>query len=72
MEPYFHEMVHSTGQEKRLNRLAATANFGGEEYSKEDLVTEIGSAALLNHTGLETESSFRKNAAYIQNWLKAL
>ncbi len=68
----FHEMVHSTGHEKRLNLLAATVNFGGEEYSKEELVAEIGSAALLNHAGLETESSFRNNAAYIQNWLKAL
>lgn len=68
----FHEMVHSTGHEKRLNRLAATVNFGGEDYSKEELVAEIGSAALLNRAGLETESSSRNNTAYIQNWLKAL
>lgn len=68
----FHEMVHSTGHMKRLARLDATANFGGEEYSKEELVAEIGSAALVNHAGLETDKSFRNSAAYVQNWLQAL
>ena len=68
----FHEMVHSTGHSSRLARLEATANFGGEEYSKEELVAEIGSAALLNRAGLETPESFRNNTAYVQNWLKAL
>jgi len=68
----FHEMVHSTGHKSRLNRLEIPANFGKEEYSKEELVAEIGSAALVNHVGLETEKSFKNNAAYIQSWLKAL
>jgi len=68
----FHELTHSTGHESRLNRLAKCAFFGGEEYSKEELVAEIGAAALVNHVGLETESSFRNAAAYIQSWLKAL
>ncbi len=31
---------------KRLARLDTTAHFGGEAYSKEELVAEIGSAAL--------------------------
>ena len=68
----FHEMVHSTGHVKRLARLDATANFGGDAYSKEELVAEIGSAALVNHVGLETGRSFRNSAAYVQNWLQAL
>ena len=68
----YHEMVHSTGHMKRLARLDATANFGGEEYSKEELVAEIGSAALVHHAGLETTGSFRNSTAYIQNWLQAL
>ena len=68
----FHEMVHSTGHAKRLNRLNATAAFGGEDYSKEELVAEIGSAALVNRAGLETAKSFRNSAAYVQNWLQAL
>ena len=68
----FHEMVHSTGHMKRLARLDTTANFGGEEYSKEELVAEIGSAALVHYVGLETSSSFTNSAAYVQNWLTVL
>ena len=68
----FHEMVHSTGHESRLNRLEKLAFFGSESYSKEELVAEIGSAALVNHVGLETEASIRNASAYVQNWLKAL
>lgn len=71
----FHEMVHSTGHAKRLNRFtgaAASASFGSEEYSKEELVAEIGAAAILHRIGIETPSSFKNSAAYIQSWLKAL
>ena len=68
----FHEMVHSTGHMKRLARLDSTANFGSEEYSKEEPVAEIGSAALVFHAGLETVDSFHNSAAYCQNWLQAL
>ena len=68
----FHEMVHSTGHMKRLARLDATVNFGGEEYSKEELCAEIGAAALVHHAGLETASSFHNSAGYIQNWLQVL
>ena len=68
----FHEITHSTGHEKRLNRLEKIAFFGSDAYSKEELVAEIGAATLVNHCGIETSSSFRNNAAYIQNWLKVL
>lgn len=68
----FHEATHSTGHKTRLNRLTATAHFGNEEYSKEELVAEIGSAILMNEMGLEMPSTFKNSAAYIQSWLKAL
>ncbi len=68
----FHELTHSTGHERRLDRLSKTAYFGSEAYSKEELIAEIGAAALVNHVGLETASSFRNNAAYVQSWLEAL
>ena len=68
----FHELTHSTGHTSRLNRLTKVACFGSEEYSKEELIAEIGAAALVYHTGLETSSSFRNSAAYCQSWLKAL
>lgn len=68
----FHELTHSTGHATRLNRLDNTAFFGSEDYSKEELVAELGSCALVHHCGLETRSSFRNSTAYIQNWLQVL
>lgn len=71
----FHEMVHSTGHRDRLGRLdssARIAGFGSEEYSKEELIAEIGSAFLMNHIGIETPKTFKNSAAYIQSWLNVL
>ncbi len=68
----FHELVHSTGHKSRLDRLEQTAFFGSEAYSKEELIAEIGAAALINQTGLETSASFRNSAAYLQSWLQVL
>ena len=65
-------MVHSTGHVSRLARLTETAHFGSDSYSKEELVAEIGAAALVNHVGLETKDSFKNSAAYVQNWLHVL
>ena len=68
----FHEVTHSTGHRSRLNRLKTTAHFGNEDYSKEELIAEIGAAALVNYTGLETGKTLKNSAAYIQSWLRAL
>lgn len=70
----FHELTHSTGHVTRLNRLSTgkSAAFGSNDYSKEELVAELGAAAICNYVGIETESSFRNSTAYIQNWIKAL
>lgn len=71
----FHEMVHSTGHKSRLDRFGGSAGiaaFGDENYSKEELVAEIGSAAICNRIGIETATTFRNSVAYIQNWLAAL
>ena len=68
----FHELVHSTGHSKRLDRITAVSSFGKEEYSLEELVAEIGSASLLATLGVENERTFKNSAAYLQNWLKAL
>ena len=71
----FHELTHSTGHSSRLNRFtgeAANAAFGSQTYSKEELVAEIGAATLCNIAKLETESSFKNSASYIQSWLKVL
>lgn len=70
----FHESVHSTMKKDRCDREEENkgAFFGSEDYSKEELVAEIGSSALMNNVGIETESTFKNSAAYIQNWLKVL
>lgn len=72
----FHEATHSTMTAARCDRQAARARakaaFGGEEYSKEELVAEIGAATILNRLGIETSHSFHNSAAYIQNWLTVL
>lgn len=70
----FHELVHSTGSKSRLNRLntGKLAAFGSEDYSKEELTAEIGASAILNYLGIETDSSVKNNAGYLQGWLKAL
>ncbi len=56
-------------EDERSTKLVA---FGSEEYSKEELVAEIGSASIMNNLGLETVHSFRNSSAYIQSWLKVL
>ncbi len=72
----FHESVHSTMKESRCNRAedrkGKLVAFGSDDYSKEELVAEIGSANILNILGIETTKSFRNSAAYIQNWLSVL
>lgn len=67
----FHELVHSTGHESRLNRRAqeGARSFGDETYSKEELVAEMGAAFLCNHCGT-LEDTIQNSAAYIQSWLR--
>lgn len=67
----FHELGHSTGHSSLLNRFtgkAATAAFGSEEYSREELVAEITAATILNTLGIESGNSFRNSTAYIKSW----
>lgn len=69
----FHELVHSTGAEKRLNRKTVTemAEFGSEPYSIEELVAELGSAYLSSLAGL-LNAELGNQAAYINGWLGKL
>lgn len=71
-ETLFHELTHSTGHKSRLDRLEKDARFGNDSYAKEELVAEIGAASILTMLHMDTEDSFKNNAAYIQSWLKAL
>jgi antirestriction protein ArdC len=70
----FHELTHSTMKETRCNRKQDMKNaaFGSKDYSREELVAEIGSAMLCHLAGLESDKAFTNSVAYIQGWLKAL
>jgi antirestriction protein ArdC len=69
----FHELVHSTGHEKRLKRqsIMERYGFGSDPYCKEELVAELGSAFLCGHSGI-VERTIDRSAAYIEGWLKQL
>jgi antirestriction protein ArdC len=64
----FHELGHSTGHEKRLNRKEITEKvcFGSMGYSREELVAELISSYLATYCG--TKSNFDNSAAYIKGW----
>jgi antirestriction protein ArdC len=68
----FHEYIHSTGHEKRLNRHAqenTNFDFGTKEYSREELVAELGSAFLCAEARIDN-SVIENNTAYLQSWLQ--
>lgn len=63
----FHELTHSTGHESRLARKKEWGFFGGESYSQEELVAEMGAAFLCSYTGIE-DKTLNNSAAYINHW----
>ena len=69
----FHEMIHSVGHSTRLNRkgVAERNYFASEEYSKEELIAELGSSFLAAITGIELKTK-DNSVAYIQGWIRAL
>jgi len=70
----FHELVHSTGHEDRLARDGVTGInfFGSHEYSKEELVAELGSSYLCGVSGIDRDAVIKNSAGYIQSWKKKL
>lgn len=66
----FHEMTHSTGAESRLNRLKPSA-FGSEDYAREELVAELGSALVAQRYGI-SKNVKDESAAYLKSWLTSL
>ena len=67
----FHELAHSTGHSSRLNRGGFTGTADIENYSKEELVAEMGAAFLCGHTEI-MQNTVTNSAAYIQHWLEKL
>jgi antirestriction protein ArdC len=69
----FHELAHSTGHAKRLGRegIEKIQPFGSEDYSKEELVAEMGSAMLCGVAGIE-QATISNSAAYLHSWINRL
>lgn len=70
---YYHEMVHSTGHQTRLNREGVTGklSFGSESYSKEELIAEIGANMLCMVSEID-DKTFDNSVSYINSWLQQL
>jgi len=72
----FHEEVHSTGHSSRLNRGNDTRNRNSkdslQEYSREELVAEIGSSFICRMLGVDNTNTNTNRDAYISGWLKKL
>ena len=66
----FHELVHSTGNKKRLDRDLKPLMLDSHSYSKEELVAEIGAAFLCHYVGIN--GVFENQVAYCQGWLQVL
>ena len=63
-----HEIGHSTGAEKRLNR-EMTADKSSQEYALEELRAEIASMFLEQDLGVEVKDKhIQNNSAYIGAW----
>lgn len=61
----FHELTHSTGHKSRLGRKFGD-RFGTEEYSREELVAEMGAAFLCTEARIDPD--LEQSAAYVASW----
>ena len=69
----FHELIHWTGHESILNRHGkpgyALPLKDENEYSKEELVAELGSAMLSEYFGI---ANIGNSASYLKSWISHL
>lgn len=70
----FHELGHSTGHAKRLNRegVANPIRFGSHAYSEEELIAEFTACFLRGECGIESAPTEENSVAYLQSWGKVL
>jgi antirestriction protein ArdC len=69
----FHELAHSTGHSKRLDRKLDTQPqpFGSSDYGKEELIAEMAAAFLCGDAGIQP-AVIENQAAYIGGWLRKI
>lgn len=66
----FHELIHSTGSKKRLNR-DMSGKFGDKSYASEELIAEIGAAFLCGVCEIDYYT-INNSAAYLKGWSKTV
>jgi antirestriction protein ArdC len=69
-ESLFHELIHWSGHHSRLARIKTGHTSNKHNYSKEELVAEIGSAFLCSAARVEYDKE--NTAAYIKSWISTL
>lgn len=67
---YFHELTHSTGAKKRLER-DFSGKFGSKPYAFEELIAELGAVFLCSEAGILFHTK-DNSAKYLKNWNKVL
>lgn len=68
----FHELIHHSGHESRLNRLTKNFRFGDAAYAFEELIAEVGGCFLCSEVGVRQSDDLTNQAAYLASWLKVL
>lgn len=67
-----HELSHSTGHEKRLNR-DITGIFGSNKYAQEELIAELSSCFLSRYSkNIATDEHLKNHCAYLADWRKMI
>lgn len=67
---FFHELIHSTGHKKRLNRNLEN-EFGSKDYAKEELVAEFGAVFLSAQAGFLWRNN-TNHEKYLKGWSSVL
>lgn len=68
----FHELVHATGHESRLNRFKIfDFETKHKNYSFEELVAELGSAYLCAQFNISNNNLIKNSSGYLQGWLES-
>lgn len=67
----FHELIHWSGHQNRLDRNLSAARFGQSAYAFEELVAELGAAYACQSLGVSTGPR-ADHAQYLNNWVAVL
>lgn len=67
----FHELVHSTGHEVRLDR-KLSSDTASRAYGQEELIAEMGATVLCHEADIITPELFDNSVAYIGGWIRSI